>query len=163
MITNFDLFRWKKAGMINLGVNKLLKFFHKYDRKISLRQMGQVAQVKSIPNFIEQYKNQDVKKLRIDYKKFSSFSILDDLYPERLREIYNPPVLIFYQGNIDLLKNPKLAFVGSRLAGQSGIKAVQKIVTELNQSFTIVSGLAKGIDTASHLSAIKTKTPTINY
>lgn len=161
MITNFDLFRWKKAGMINLGVNKLLKFFHKYDRKISLRQMGQVAQVKSIPNFIEQYKNQDVKKLRIDYKKFSSFSILDDLYPERLREIYNPPVLIFYQGNIDLLKNPKLAFVGSRLAGQSGIKAVQKIVTELNQSFTIVSGLAKGIDTASHLSAIKTKTPTI--
>ena len=161
MITNFDLFRWKKAGMINLGVNKLLKFFHKYDRKISLRQMGQVAQVKSIPNFIEQYKNQDVKKLRIDYKKFSSFSILDDLYPERLREIYNPPVLIFYQGNIDLLKNPKLAFVGSRLAGQSGIKAVQKIITELNQSFTIVSGLAKGIDTASHLSAIKTKTPTI--
>ena len=120
-----------------------------------------MAQVKSIPNFIEQYKNQDVKKLRIDYKKFSSFSILDDLYPERLREIYNPPVLIFYQGNIDLLKNPKLAFVGSRLAGQSGIKAVQKIITELNQSFTIVSGLAKGIDTASHLSAIKTKTPTI--
>lgn len=161
MITNFDLFRWKKAGMTNLGVNKLLKFFRKYDIKISLRQMGQVAQVKSIPNFIEQYKNQDVKKLRIDYKKFSSFSILDDLYPERLREIYNPPVLIFYQGNIDLLKNPKLAFVGSRLAGQSGIKAVQKIVTELNQSFTIVSGLAKGIDTASHLSAIKTKTPTI--
>lgn len=161
MITNFDLFRWKKAGMTNLGVNKLLKFFRKYDRKISLRQMGQVAQVKSIPNFIEQYKNQDVKKLRIDYKKFSSFSILDDLYPERLREIYNPPVLIFYQGNIDLLKNPKLAFVGSRLAGQSGIKAVQKIITELNQAFTIVSGLAKGIDTASHLSAIKTKTPTI--
>ncbi|KZK07785.1 Rossmann fold nucleotide-binding protein Smf involved in DNA uptake [Lactococcus cremoris] len=106
MITNFDLFRWKKAGMTNLGVNKLLKFFRKYDRKISLRQMGQVAQVKSIPNFIEQYKNQDVKKLRADYKKFSSFSILDDLYPERLREIYNPPVLIFYQGNINLLKNP---------------------------------------------------------
>ena len=161
MITNFDLFRWKKAGMTNLGVNKLLKFFRKYDIKISLRQMGQVAQVKSIPNFIEQYKNQDVKKLRIDYKKFSSFSILDDLYPERLREIYNPPVLIFYQGNIDLLKNPKLAFVGSSLAGQSGIKAVQKIITELNQSFTIVSGLAKGIDTASNLSAIKTKTQTI--
>ncbi|BDE09676.1 DNA processing protein DprA [Lactococcus cremoris] len=161
MITNFDLFRWKKAGMTNLGVNKLLKFFRKYDRKISLRQMGQVAQVKSIPNFIEQYKNQDVKKLRADYKKFSSFSILDDLYPERLREIYNPPVLIFYQGNINLLKNPKLAFVGSRLAGPSGIKAVQKIITELNQAFTIVSGLAKGIDTASHLSAIKTKIPTI--
>ncbi|WP_416411291.1 hypothetical protein [Lactococcus lactis] len=39
MITNFDLYRWKKAGMTNLGVNKLLKFFHRYDKKISLRQM----------------------------------------------------------------------------------------------------------------------------
>ena len=57
MITNFDLYRWKKAGMTNLEVNKLLKFFHRYDKKISLRQMGQVAQLKSIPNFIEQYKN----------------------------------------------------------------------------------------------------------
>lgn len=81
MITNFDLFRWKKAGMTNLGVNKLLKFFRKYDRKISLRQMGQVAQVKSIPNFIEQYKNQDVKKLRIDYKNFPPFPFLMTFIP----------------------------------------------------------------------------------
>lgn len=161
MITNFDLYRWKKAGMTNLGVNKLLKFFHRYDKKISLRQMGQVAQLKSIPNFIEQYKNQDVIKLREEYKIYPSFSLLDEIYPERLKEIYNPPVLLFYQGDISLLKTPKLAFVGSRQASSQGIKAVQKIVTELNQNFTIVSGLAKGIDTASHLSAIKNKIPTI--
>lgn len=161
MITNFDLYRWKKAGMTNLGVNKLLKFFHRYDKKISLRQMGQVAQLKSIPNFIEQYKNQDVSKLREEYKIYPSFSLLDEIYPERLKEIYNPPVLLFYQGDIRLLKTPKLAFVGSRQASSQGIKAVQKIVTELNQNFTIVSGLAKGIDTASHLSAIKNKIPTI--
>lgn len=161
MITNFDLYRWKKAGMTNLGVNKLLKFFHRYDKKISLRQMGQVAQLKSIPNFIEQYKNQDVSKLREEYKIYPSFSLLDEIYPERLKEIYNPPVLLFYQGDIGLLKTPKLAFVGSRQASSQGIKAVQKIVTELNQNFTIVSGLAKGIDTASHLSAIKNKIPTI--
>lgn len=147
--------------MTNLEVNKLLKFFHRYDKKISLRQMGQVAQLKSIPNFIEQYKNQDVIKLREEYKIYPSFSLLDEIYPERLKEIYNPPVLLFYQGDISLLKTPKLAFVGSRQASSQGIKAVQKIVTELNQNFTIVSGLAKGIDTASHLSAIKNKIPTI--
>ena len=94
MITNFDLYRWKKAGMTNLGVNKLLKFFHRYDKKISLRQMGQVAQLKSIPNFIEQYKNQDVSKLREEYKIYPSFSLLDEIYPERLKEIYNPLVNI---------------------------------------------------------------------
>ena len=107
MITNFDLYRWKKAGMTNLGVNKLLKFFHRYDKKISLRQMGQVAQLKSIPNFIEQYKNQDVSKLREEYKIYPSFSLLDEIYPERLKEIYNPPVLLFYQGDIRLSKTQK--------------------------------------------------------
>ncbi len=56
MITNFDLYRWKKAGMTNLGVNKLLKFFHRYDKKISLRQMGQVAQLKSIPTLLNNIK-----------------------------------------------------------------------------------------------------------
>ena len=161
MITNFDLFRWKNAGMTNLGVNKLLKFYRKYEKKISLRQMAQVAQIKSIPNFIESYKNQNVKELREKYKKFSSFSILDENYPERLKEIYNPPVLIFYQGNIELLKTPKLAFVGSRESTPNGVKAVQKLIKELNQSFTIVSGLAKGIDAASHISAIKNQTSTI--
>ena len=161
MITNFDLFRWKNAGMTNLGVNKLLKFYRKYEQKIGLRQMAQVAQMKSIPDFVERYKNQEVAQLRETYKKFPSFSILDDVYPERLREIYNPPVLIFYQGNLDLLKSPKLAFVGSRESSQNGIYSVQKLVKELNHHFTIVSGLARGVDTASHLAAIKTKTPTI--
>ena len=161
MITNFELFRWKNAGMTNLGVNKLLKFYRKYDKKIGLRQMAQVAQVKSVPDFIERYKNQDVKALRESYKKFYSFSILDTCYPERLREIYNPPTLIFYQGNLELLKKTKIAFVGSRASSPAGIKSVEKIVKELNGAFVIVSGLARGIDAASHITAIKTKTPTI--
>lgn len=40
MITNFDLYRWKKAGMTNLGVNKLLKFFHRYDKKNKFKTNG---------------------------------------------------------------------------------------------------------------------------
>ncbi|RZI48221.1 DNA-processing protein DprA [Lactococcus kimchii] len=161
MITNFDLYRWKNAGMTNLGVNKLLKFYTKHQTKLTLRQMAQIAQVKSVADFIEQYKSQDVKKLRENYKKFSSISILDSAYPDRLRQIYNPPALLFYQGNIELLKYPKLAFVGSRASSSSGILSVQKIIKELKQSFIIVSGLAKGIDAASHISAIKSQTPTI--
>ncbi|MFC4652461.1 DNA-processing protein DprA [Lactococcus nasutitermitis] len=161
MITNFDIYRWKNAGMTNLGVNKLLKFYRKYERKINLRQMAQVASIKSIPDFIERYKAQDVTKLRESYKKFPSFSILEDIYPERLKEIYNPPTLIFYQGNLNLLKKPKIAFVGSRNSSENGIKATQKIIKELKGTFVIVSGLARGIDATSHIAAIKNDSPTI--
>lgn len=161
MITNFDLFRWKTAGMTNLGVNKLLKFYQQNPDKLSLRRMAQVAQVRSIADFIERYKSQDTKVLREKYKQFNSLSILDKDYPERLREIYNPPVLLFYQGDLSLLKNPKLAFVGSRTSSSQGLKTVQKLIGELHQTFTIVSGLARGVDTISHLSAIQTHTPTI--
>lgn len=161
MITNFELFRLKNAGMTNLGVNKLLKFYQEHPEKLTLRQMAQIAQLKSVPDFIEKYKSQDASELRKNYRKFPSFSILDNIYPERLREIYNPPVLLFYQGNLDLLKQPKLAFVGSRDSTEQGKKAVQKLIHELNHTFTIVSGLARGIDTVSHISAIKNQTPTI--
>jgi DNA processing protein len=161
LLTNFDLFRLKDAGMTNLGINKLLKFHHKHPQKLTLRQMAQVAQIRAIPSFVENYKNQDAVELRKIYKKFPSFSILDDIYPERLKNIYNPPVLLFYQGNLALLKNPKIAFVGSRNASPAGVKAVQKLIKELGNHFTIVSGLARGIDAASHIAAVKTQTPTI--
>ncbi|MDR0199625.1 MAG: DNA-processing protein DprA [Streptococcaceae bacterium] len=160
-MNNFDIFRYKEAGMTNLGVNLLIKFHHQHSQKLGLRQTAQVAQLKSIADFMERYKNQDVKLLRECFNQFPSFSILDDVYPARLREIYNPPTLLFYQGNLELLKRVKLAFVGSRDCSTEGQQAVTKIIKELCQETVVVSGLARGIDTASHVAAIKTETPTI--
>ncbi|MDR0300511.1 MAG: DNA-processing protein DprA [Streptococcaceae bacterium] len=163
MLTNYEIFRLKKAGMTNLGVNKLIKFYRQHEkmRKLSPRQMAQIAQAKSIPDFIEKYRNWDNKKLRDDFRKFSSFSILDEIYPEYLKEIYNPPTLLFYQGNLEYLRLAKLSFVGARDAGDNGSRAVQKLIKELRRSFVIVSGLAKGIDALAHIAAIKSGTPTI--
>ena len=155
MYTNFDLFRLKDAGMTNLGLNKLLRFAETNPVKLSLRKMAQISGTKSIPDFIERYKSQDCKILRKTFKKFPTFSILDDIYPERLKEIYNPPVLLFYQGNLELLKKMKISIVGSRNSSTSGTKSVQKLIKELGNQLVIVSGLAKGIDSASHIAAIK--------
>lgn len=80
---------------------------------------------------------------------------MDSNYPLELKEIYNPPVLLFYQGNIELLSKPKLAVVGARQASQIGCQSVKKIIKETNNQFVIVSGLARGIDTAAHVSALK--------
>lgn len=160
-MNNFDIFRYKNAGMTNLGVNKLIKFYAHYEKKIGLRQLAQVAGVKSIPDFIERYKTQDVLELKTQFQRFPNFSIFDDNYPSRLREIYNPPTLLFYQGNLDLLKKPKLAFVGSRDTTAAGIAAVKKLIKELDNQFVIVSGLARGIDAASHIATIKNYGETI--
>lgn len=102
-----------------------------------------------------------MKRLREQYKVFPSFSILDDIYPEWLKEMYNPPALLFYQGNLKLLNFPKLGFVGSREMSKEAPKITYKLIEELKQSFVIVSGLARGVDTSSHVAAIKQQTPTI--
>lgn len=153
--SNFDIFRLKKAGASNRGILKLIKFDRQNGRKLGLRQLAQVADVRKLSDFMETYKSQDVGELRADFKKFKNFSILDEVYPERLKTIYNPPVLLFYKGDLDLLKLPKLAFVGSRNATEPGKRAVQKLIKELDNQFCIISGLAKGIDASSHVAAIK--------
>ncbi|MFV0556653.1 MAG: DNA-processing protein DprA [Lactovum sp.] len=162
-ITNFDIYRYKVSGMTNRGVNKLIKFYrqHQLSKKLTIRQVGQIANVKSLSHFLENYRQIDNQKLREDFKKFPSFSILDDIYPEALREIYNPPSLLFYQGDLELLNFPKLAFVGSRNSSKEGERAIEKLMKEITENFVIVSGLAKGIDSKSHISAIKSNLKTI--
>ena len=161
MIRNFEILRLKKAGMSNLGILKLIDYQERHEAKLTLRQLARIAEVKAVPNFIESYKSQDVKRLREQYKTFPSFSILDDIYPEWLKEMYNPPTLLFYQGNLKLLNFPKLGFVGSREMSKEAPKITYKLIEELKQSFVIVSGLARGVDTSSHVAAIKQQTPTI--
>ncbi|MGI1836010.1 DNA-processing protein DprA [Lactococcus garvieae] len=161
MIRNFEILRLKKAGVSNLGILKLIDYQEKHEAKLTLRQLARIAEVKAVPNFIESYKSQDVKRLREQYKTFPSFSILDDIYPEWLKEMYNPPTLLFYQGNLKLLNFPKLGFVGSREMSKEAPKITYKLIEELKQSFVIVSGLARGVDTSSHVAAIKQQTPTI--
>ncbi|MDT2726208.1 DNA-processing protein DprA [Lactococcus formosensis] len=161
MIKNFEILRLKKAGMSNLGILKLINYQERHEAKLTLRQLARIAEIKAIPNFIENYKSQDVKRLRKLYKLFPSFSILDDIYPEWLKEIYNPPALLFYQGNLKLLNLPKLGFVGSRESSKEATKITHKLIEELKQNFVIVSGLARGVDTSSHVAAVKQKTPTI--
>jgi len=82
-------------------------------------------------------------------------SIYDPLYPAQLKEIDNPPPLLFIRGNKTLLTQPQIAMVGSRnpspLGKQTAIDFAQSLV---HHGFTITSGLALGIDAASHQGAL---------
>lgn len=82
--------------------------------------------------------------------------ISSEWYPNYLRLIPDPPTILFAKGNIELLKEKQnLAVVGTREPTVSGIKAAQKIaMTFAEMGYTIVSGLALGIDTAGHVGSL---------
>ncbi|ECL8006271.1 DNA-protecting protein DprA [Listeria innocua] len=88
--------------------------------------------------------------------------ILDENYPELLKEIYEAPPLLFYKGNLDLLKKQAIAIVGTRRMSEYGRKACASLAVELsNHGFTIVSGLALGIDAEAHKASLRNTGATI--
>ena len=78
-----------------------------------------------------------------------------------LKEIYDPPLVLFIRGNVDLLTLPKIAMVGSRNATISGREIAHKFAGELSEKFVVTSGMALGIDAQAHLGALHQKGYTI--
>ena len=73
------------------------------------------------------------------------------IYPNILRKIKNPPSVLYTEGNLELLKSNSIAIIGSRQASENGKKFAKKFASELSSTgLTIVSGLARGIDTVAH-------------
>jgi DNA processing protein len=86
----------------------------------------------------------------------------DEAYPERLREIFDPPVLMWIRGNPQLLAQPSIAVVGTRHPTPYGTGMAEMLSRDLAaHGLIILSGMARGIDTAAHRGAIAAKRPTI--
>ena len=87
----------------------------------------------------------------------------DGNYPKMLHNIDNPPSVIYYKGDLfDCNLNKTLAVVGSRKASTYAKDALAKIISEFqNTDICIVSGLATGIDTTAHISALENNLKTI--
>ncbi len=83
-------------------------------------------------------------------------------YPSQLKQITDPPHLLFVAGNLKALANPQIAIVGARHASPMGCENATQFAHHLAQSgFTITSGMALGIDGASHRGALNAKGITI--
>jgi len=77
-------------------------------------------------------------------------------YPPRLRDAKHPVELLYYRGAWELTETRSLAVVGTRQATPEGVARTQRIAREMvARDFTVVSGLAAGIDTAAHTAAIE--------
>ncbi|MEO1579799.1 MAG: DNA-processing protein DprA [Pseudomonadota bacterium] len=83
----------------------------------------------------------------------------EDTYPTALRDIADPPPLVWVRGDPALFTRPMIAMVGARNASSLGTRMARKVAADLGaEGFVVVSGLARGIDTAAHLGSVETGT-----
>lgn len=86
----------------------------------------------------------------------------DEAYPERLRQIYDPPALLWLRGDASLLSRPIISVVGTRHPTPYGTGMAETLARDLAlRGLIILSGMARGVDTAAHKGAIAAKRPTV--
>jgi len=147
-------------GLSNSTILKLLDYF--YDLREILEISGE--NILKIPNLkrenLERILNSRSKInvsgfLEDNMKKgIKIITCLDEEYPEALRQIYNRPAVLYYKGDF-LDFEPAIAIVGSRKATAYGKWACEKFTKELVElGVTIISGLALGIDSIAHRTAL---------
>jgi DNA processing protein len=92
----------------------------------------------------------------------SVLSVSCPAYPERLKEIYDPPPVLWVRGDVSLLSRPSLAVVGTRHPSPYGQGVAEMLSRDLAaRGLLIVSGMARGIDSCAHRGALTARMPTV--
>lgn len=152
------------ASVEGLGPVKKFALLNKFEtaKRIYDATEKEILKVDGMSDKIVQnmQKAKDAKLLE-KYEKYilkndiKIINISDDNYPAKLKNIYAPPITIFAKGDISLLNSKSIAIVGSREPSKYGIYVAEKFSKELSkEGITIVSGLARGIDTFAHVGAL---------
>jgi len=88
---------------------------------------------------------------RLEKENIRTVTVVDEEYPPLLKEIFDPPLLLFYKGIVSVPEEINFAVVGTRRFTSYGQRISEKLTAELSlNGFTIVSGLALGVDTLAH-------------
>ena len=111
---------------------------------------------------ITEFKSEVKAYLQTKLGKFSVCINGDFQYPKDLRRAKHPIELFYFKGNLDLLNSKSISIVGAREVSPEGRARAERLARELSQAgFTVVSGLAKGVDTSGLTSAINNKSHVI--
>ena len=104
----------------------------------------------------------DLEIKRLQEQKVKVLTILDGAYPQRLKEIYLPPIVLFYRGNLSLVNQRAVAIVGSRDHSKYAKDCIHELIPVLvNDDIVVISGLARGVDTLAHEATLKANGSTI--
>jgi DNA processing protein len=95
-------------------------------------------------------------------RQVAVLTLRDPRYPSLLKEIFDPPIVLFASGDLSCLALPSISMVGSRKATAYGLNTAEKIACDLaERGLLVTSGLARGVDTASHRGALRGKGQTV--
>ena len=110
--------------------------------------------VQRISEMIDEYREDHIQVIALG----------DRAYPQKLRDTVDPPLVVYIRGNLDALHQARsVAIIGTRTPTENGMSQASEISEMLSrQGVVVVSGLAKGIDTAAHLGSIRAMSPGIS-
>lgn len=160
-----DAYLWLKSidKISNSIIDKILQNGLKVEDILNLsdKEIYEMENINlNIKENIVKYKSlaylDDIKE-KLRHRDIKYVSIEDNHYPSKLKNIYNAPKLLYYKGNINLLNEGlSIAMVGSRKATAYGKHCATTISSKLSEmNINVVSGLATGIDSYSHMGCIK--------
>ncbi len=132
-------------------------------RKKDLEALEGIGSIRanSIKNFHD-FKKAEEEISFIEKYKIQTLFITDKNYPQRLLNCYDSPAILYYKGTADLNSSKIISVVGTRSNNDYGKSVCEKLIEDLaNEDVIIVSGLAFGIDSIAHKSAIKNDLKTI--
>jgi DNA processing protein len=149
------------ADVGSIRLKKLLEFFGKPQNifEASFKQLTHIFGIgEKIASQIHTFKKEELDKEFALAKKLGLriMSWEDEDYPLNLKNIYDPPIVLYLKGELKKEDNLSIAIVGSRRASIYGLSCAGKFAVELAQrGFTIVSGMARGVDSYAHRGALK--------
>ena len=146
--------------------NKLLEKYHNPERiwNLTKEELQEILDNKQVEIVLNQNNRENLEKYDeyMQKHKIKMITILDEKYPKKLRNIYDPPVVLYVKGNASIIDNLSIAIIGSRICSNYGKEVAKQFAYNLSKhNINILSGLARGIDTYAHIGAIQAKEITI--
>lgn len=166
-----DLKYWvafsKNPKIGSTRLTKLYNFFHSMQEawRASFSDLTRAGLEENIISELLAQKisvNPDAEWEKLEKEKIQVITIADENYPKFLKEIWNPPALLYYKGDLPKKEEFTLGVVGTRRISPYGKQITPALVRDLVMNgFTIVSGLALGIDALAHKTAVESGGKTI--
>ena len=141
-MNNFLYWIW----LSKLDVNNKVELLEKYKTPENIWEIS------------KKEKDKDILKRYLEYMQkhdIDLITIYDKEYPEKLKQISNPPVVLYIKGNKEILRDESIGVIGCRLCSEYGKITASHISYDLvKNDVCVISGLARGIDTYAHMGAI---------
>ncbi len=165
-----DSLAWLAMALTpTLGPRRILDAMRQLERpaalfSLSLTEMESLSISASAAQFLFEGKGRQAaeqQRLRAAEAGAQILSFDEELYPERLREIYDPPPVLWFRGDACLLSVPSIAVVGTRHPTPYGSGMAEMLSRDLAlRGMLILSGMARGVDTSAHKGALAAQRPT---